>query len=60
MGQGAQSGLAVMVAEELEIGLEQITLKDAPPNEQIYNDKLLNFQATGGSTSIRSQNSTRW
>ena len=54
MGQGAQSGLAVMVAEELEIGLEQITLKEAPPNEQIYNDKLLNFQATGGSTSIRS------
>ncbi len=54
MGQGAQSGLAVMVAEELEIGLEQITLKEAPPNEQIYNDKPLNFQATGGSTSIRS------
>ncbi|MCQ4238161.1 xanthine dehydrogenase family protein molybdopterin-binding subunit [Stutzerimonas stutzeri] len=54
MGQGAQSGLAVMVAEELEIGLEQITLKEAPPNGQIYNDKLLNFQATGGSTSIRS------
>ena len=55
MGQGAQSGLAVMVAEELEIGLEQITLKEAPPNEQIYNDKLLNFQATGGSTSITQQ-----
>lgn len=54
MGQGAQSGLAVMVAEELEIELDQITLKEAPPNEQIYNDKLLNFQATGGSTSIRS------
>jgi len=54
MGQGAQSGLAVMVAEELEIGLDQIILKEAPPNEAIYNDKLLNFQATGGSTSIRS------
>lgn len=54
MGQGAQSGLAIMVAEELEIGLDQITLKEAPPNEAIYNDKLLNFQATGGSTSIRS------
>lgn len=54
MGQGAQSGLAVLVAEELEIGLDQITLKEAPPNEAIYNDKLLNFQATGGSTSIRS------
>ncbi len=54
MGQGAQSGLAVMIDEELEIGLDQITLKEAPPNEAIYNDKLLNFQATGGSTSIRS------
>jgi len=54
MGQGAQSGLAVMVAEELEIGLDQIMLKEAPPNEAIYNDKLLHFQATGGSTSIRS------
>ncbi|WP_152529045.1 xanthine dehydrogenase family protein molybdopterin-binding subunit [Stutzerimonas azotifigens] len=54
MGQGAQSGLATILAEELEVGLEQITLKEAPPNEQLYNDKLLNFQATGGSTSIRS------
>ncbi|SDT24838.1 isoquinoline 1-oxidoreductase, beta subunit [Halopseudomonas xinjiangensis] len=54
MGQGAQSGLAVMVAEELEIDLDQIALREAPPNEKLYNDKLLNFQATGGSTSIRS------
>nr|WP_308811765.1 molybdopterin cofactor-binding domain-containing protein [Stutzerimonas azotifigens] len=54
MGQGAQSGLAMMIAEELEVPLDEITLKEAPPNEDIYNDSLLNFQATGGSTSIRS------
>lgn len=54
MGQGAQSGLAMLIAEELEVGLEQIRLVEAPPNEALYGDKLLNFQATGGSTSVRS------
>lgn len=53
MGQGAQSGLAMLVAEELEVPLSQVTIEEAPPNEALYGDKLLNFQATGGSTSIR-------
>lgn len=54
MGQGVQSSLAAMLAEELEVDLAQVTLQEAPPNEELYVDPILNFQATGGSTSARS------
>lgn len=53
MGQGAQSGLAMLVAEELEVPVDAIRLLEAPPDEGRYSDPLLHFQATGGSTSIR-------
>lgn len=53
MGQGAHTGIAMMVAEELEVGLDQVDLEDAPPNSELYTDTLLQFQATGGSTSTR-------
>ncbi|GAB2785286.1 xanthine dehydrogenase family protein molybdopterin-binding subunit [Halomonas shantousis] len=54
MGQGVQSSLAAMLAEELEVGLDRVTLQEAPPNEELYVDPILHFQATGGSTSTRS------
>jgi isoquinoline 1-oxidoreductase beta subunit len=53
MGQGIQTGIAMMVAEELEVGLDQIDIQEAPPNAELYTDALLQFQATGGSTSTR-------
>jgi len=53
MGQGAQTGIAMMVAEELEVGLDQVSVQEAPPNSALYTDTLLQFQATGGSTSTR-------
>jgi len=53
MGQGAQTGIAMMVAEELEVGLDQVVIQEAPPNSALYTDTLLQFQATGGSTSTR-------
>jgi len=53
MGQGIHTGIAMMVAEELEVGLDQIDLQEAPPDAELYTDTLLQFQATGGSTSTR-------
>ncbi|MBV4521193.1 molybdopterin-dependent oxidoreductase [Pseudomonas sp. SWRI74] len=53
MGQGMQTGIAMMVAEELEVGLEHVTIQEAPPNTALYADTLMQFQATGGSTSTR-------
>jgi isoquinoline 1-oxidoreductase beta subunit len=53
MGQGIQTGIAMMVAEELEVPLSQVSIAEAPPNAALYTDPLLTFQATGGSTSTR-------
>ncbi|MBW5411760.1 MULTISPECIES: xanthine dehydrogenase family protein molybdopterin-binding subunit [Pseudomonas] len=54
MGQGVQTGFAMMVAEELNVTLDQVRVQEAPPDEKLYGDKLLGFQATGGSSSTRS------
>lgn len=53
MGQGVQTGIAMMVAEELEVPLSRVTISEAPPDANLYTDPLLTFQATGGSTSTR-------
>ncbi|WP_083637745.1 xanthine dehydrogenase family protein molybdopterin-binding subunit [Neptunomonas phycophila] len=53
MGQGVQTGMAMMVAEELEVQLKDVSVVEAPANAALYTDPLLQFQATGGSTSTR-------
>ncbi|PXV61283.1 isoquinoline 1-oxidoreductase, beta subunit [Dyella jiangningensis] len=53
MGQGAYTGQATLLAEELDVGLDQITVEHAPPNRALYSNPLLGDQATGGSTTIR-------
>ena len=53
MGQGVQTAIGMMVAEELEVPLSQVSIEEAPPNGALYTDTLLQFQATGGSTSTR-------
>jgi len=54
MGQGIQTGIAMMVAEELEVGMDQVEIQEAPPDNQRYLDPLLHMQGTGGSFSTRS------
>lgn len=54
VGQGIYTAAAMLIAEELEVGLDQITVQPAPPNILKYIDPLLGDQATGGSASIRS------
>jgi isoquinoline 1-oxidoreductase beta subunit len=53
MGQGIWTGAAMLMAEELDVGLDQVTPDFAPPNDKLYANPLLGLQATGGSTSIR-------
>ncbi|HEY7635954.1 MAG TPA: xanthine dehydrogenase family protein molybdopterin-binding subunit [Gemmatimonadales bacterium] len=53
MGQGILTALAMMVAEELEVGLDLVRVEHAPADDRVYANPHLGFQATGGSTSVR-------
>ncbi|WP_233835330.1 xanthine dehydrogenase family protein molybdopterin-binding subunit [Paraburkholderia sp. ZP32-5] len=53
MGQGVYTSIPMLIAEELEVPLDAVTLDHAPPNEKLFKDPLLGGQLTGGSTSIR-------
>jgi isoquinoline 1-oxidoreductase subunit beta len=54
MGQGTYTAISMLIAEELEVGLDQVRVEHAPPNEKLYGNPLLaGVQATGGSTAIR-------
>ena len=55
MGQGIYTAMAMLLAEELEVSLEQVRLEHAPPNDALYgNSGLAHEQATGHSSSILS------
>ncbi|MEM5435733.1 xanthine dehydrogenase family protein molybdopterin-binding subunit [Paraburkholderia diazotrophica] len=53
MGQGVYTSIPMLIAEELEVPLDSVTIDHAPPNEKLFTDPLLGGQLTGGSTSIR-------
>src|ERR1700730_7836916 len=53
MGQGTYTSLSMLVAEELEVDLAQVSVEHASPNDKLYANPALGFQVTGGSTSIR-------
>jgi isoquinoline 1-oxidoreductase beta subunit len=53
MGQGIYTAEAMLIAEELEVGLDQVRVLAAPANEDLYKQPLLKSQSTGGSTSVR-------
>jgi isoquinoline 1-oxidoreductase beta subunit len=52
MGQGAYTGLATLVAEELDAGWKQIAVEGAPADVKRYANTLLGVQGTGGSTAM--------
>ena len=52
MGQGTYTSMSMLIAEELEVALEQIAVEAAPPDDKLYANPLLGFQVTGGSTSV--------
>lgn len=51
-GQGAATGLATLVAEELDAALAQIEVVFAPSNPALYKNLLFGVQGTGGSTAM--------
>lgn len=54
-GQGPLTGLATLVAEELDADWAQVRAESAPANAKLYgNARLGGMQATGGSSSIAS------
>jgi isoquinoline 1-oxidoreductase beta subunit len=53
MGQGIYTAMAMLLAEELEVGLDQVRLEHAPPNDALYANSILHIQTTGLSASIR-------
>ncbi|MBX3584979.1 MAG: molybdopterin-dependent oxidoreductase, partial [Rhizobiaceae bacterium] len=52
MGQGAYTSMAMILAEELDIGIEAVTLEHAPPDQKNYANPALGAQITGGSTTM--------
>ncbi|MEO0423383.1 MAG: xanthine dehydrogenase family protein molybdopterin-binding subunit [Pseudomonadota bacterium] len=53
-GQGPWTGLATMVAEELDADWSQIRAEHAPANAALYANAAFGVQGTGGSTAIAS------
>ncbi|GLQ46006.1 aldehyde dehydrogenase [Dyella lipolytica] len=53
MGQGIYTGCSMLLAEELGVGLDQITVEHSPPSDELYGIPALGGQMTGGSTSTR-------
>nr|WP_315402239.1 molybdopterin cofactor-binding domain-containing protein [uncultured Duganella sp.] len=52
MGQGTYTSIPMLIAEELEVDMDKIALRHAPPNAKVYGAPF-GDQFTGGSTSIR-------
>ncbi|HKJ72963.1 MAG TPA: xanthine dehydrogenase family protein molybdopterin-binding subunit [Alphaproteobacteria bacterium] len=52
MGQGIYTGLATLIAEEMDADWSQVRVESAPVNVKIYVHLMLGMQGTGGSSSI--------
>ena len=53
MGQGTYTAMPMLLAEELGVGLDQVRLEHAPPDDARYAEPMFGVQETGGSTSVR-------
>ena len=51
-GQGVATGLATLVAEELDADPAQVTVEFAPANAELYANTIFGVQGTGGSTAM--------
>jgi len=52
MGQGSYTILPMLIAEELEVDLDKVTLRHAPPDAKVYGIPF-GDQFTGGSLTVR-------
>lgn len=53
LGQGAMTGIATLIAEELDADWSQIRAELAPGNDALYGNPRSGMQGTGGSSTIR-------
>ena len=53
MGQGTYTSLPMLIAEELEVDVDNVTIEHSPPDDKVYANPLIGVQMTGGSTAIR-------
>jgi isoquinoline 1-oxidoreductase beta subunit len=53
MGQGIYTAIAMILAEELDLKWEQVTIEAAPPSDALYGNPVFQIQVTGNSNSIR-------
>ena len=54
MGQGVYTALPMLVAEELDADMSNVTVEHSPPNDKLYGNAFLGgVQTTGNSSSIR-------
>lgn len=53
MGQGVFTAVAMLVAEELQVDLKQVTIEQAPADDKLYAHPIFGTQITGGSATIR-------
>ncbi len=53
MGQGTYTAFPMLLAEELEVGLDQVQIEHAPPDDKLYANPLVGFQMTGASSSVK-------
>jgi isoquinoline 1-oxidoreductase subunit beta len=53
MGQGMYTSMPMLLAEELEVPLDQVQVEHAPPNDKLYANPLVGFQMTGASSSVK-------
>lgn len=51
-GQGAATGLATLIAEELGVDLDEVNIEFAPYNPEFYANLSIGLQGTGGSSSL--------
>jgi isoquinoline 1-oxidoreductase beta subunit len=51
-GQGPFTGLATLVAEEMDADWTQMRAEHAPANQQLYANLFMGLQGTGGSTAM--------
>jgi isoquinoline 1-oxidoreductase subunit beta len=56
MGQGTLTGLAQLVAEELECDWSKVTTEYPPPGENVRRNRIWKNYSTGGSRGIRESN----
>jgi isoquinoline 1-oxidoreductase beta subunit len=53
MGQGIYTSIAMILAEELDLKWDQVTIEAAPPSDKLYGNPIFQIQVTGNSNSIR-------